>query len=104
MMSDYGEGQRKPPTPVRHIDEQVEIFRKQLLSYSKTFHKLSSELPLFIYKNRMIQSDILNDFYEQSSVLQGLLREIMDEDISGETIESTYCRQCNNDPEEEEEE
>ena len=35
----------------------------------------------------MIQSDLLNDLYERSSLLQGLLREIMEQELNAETFE-----------------
>lgn len=99
MMSDYGG--RGTEQPIRHIDEQIKIFRKQLLSQSKTFHKFSSELPYVVYKNKLVQQDTINLLDDLFFKLKRLLTEIMENDISGETIQSTtYCKQCGNEEEE----
>ena len=73
--------------PAQHISEQVSIYKKHLNHFSKYLSKFSSELPDFIYKNKMVQSDLLNDLYERSSLLQGLLREIMEQELNAETFE-----------------
>lgn len=70
----------------QHITEQIDFYKKQLTSFSKTLYKFSSELPHFMFKTKMVQADILQDLYEQSSLLEGLLREIMDDEFNGDTL------------------
>ena len=83
-------------SPQQHITDQLAIYKKQLTSFSKTYYKYSQELPNFMYKNKMIQFDILNDLYEQSSQLQGLLREIIDDEVNGETLRQLASFSSNN--------
>lgn len=105
--------------PPQHISEQITEFKKQLTSYSKIY----SKLPQFIYQNREIQDDMINYIYTSNSKLEGLLREIMEQEINGETFrriayyssqlnpssdpnnphQKCTCPHCNNKEDEEEE-
>ena len=82
--------------PPQHISEQITEFKKQLTSYSKIY----SKLPQFIYQNREIQDDMINYIYTSNSKLEGLLREIMEQEINGETFRriAYYSSQFNSDP------
>ena len=66
----------------QHITEQIEICKKQLHSHSKFY----SKLPQFLYANKMIQSDMLNEIYERNSLLEGLLREMIELELNEETL------------------
>lgn len=66
----------------QHISEQIELCKKQLNSHSKFY----SKLPQFLYKNKMIQADMLNEIYERNSLLEGLLREMIELELNEETL------------------
>ena len=66
----------------QHITEQIQIIKKQLNSHSKFY----SKLPQFLYKNKSIQEDMLYDIYQRNSILEGLLREIMEQELNEETF------------------
>jgi hypothetical protein len=91
----------------QHISEQVTEFNKQLKSYSKIY----SKLPQFIYQSKDIQSETLGYVYELNSKLEGLLRQIMEEELNGETFrrisheQKPYCPcpYCKRNDDEEEE-
>jgi hypothetical protein len=101
----------------QHITEQIEICKKQLHSHSNFY----SKLPQFLYKNKMIQSDMLNEIYERNSLLEGLLREMIELELNEETLRQVSssssfdghnnqqsgqhkctCPFCNRNPDEEE--
>ena len=90
----------------QHISEQITEFNKQLKSYSKTY----SKLPQFIYYSKDIQSETLGYIYELNSKLEGLLRQIQEEELNGETFKRISheqqrpcpCPYCNRNTEEEE--
>jgi len=98
----------------QHITEQIEICKKQLHSHSNFY----SRLPQFLYANKMIQADMLNEIYERNSLLEGLLREMIELELNEETLrqvsssfdghqqQSTHnkctCPFCNRNPEEDE--
>jgi hypothetical protein len=92
----------------QHINEQLSKYKKTLNSYSKTYSKLSQ----FIYQNKVIQIDTLEYIYKVNSELEGLLREIIHEEINGETLRQVpheyrpqcSCQYCTKDREAEEEE
>ncbi len=65
-----------------HITERIELCKKQLHSHSKFY----SKLPQFLYKNKMIQSDMLNEIYERNSLLEGLLRDMIELELNEETL------------------
>ena len=66
----------------QHITEQIEICKKQLHSHSNFY----SRLPQFLYANKMIQADMLNEIYERNSLLEGLLREMIELELNEETL------------------
>jgi len=66
----------------QHITEQIQIIKKQLNSHSKFY----SKLPQFLYKNKSIQEDMLYDVYQRNSILEGLLREIIEQELNEETF------------------
>ena len=66
----------------QHITEQIEICKKQLHSHSNFY----SKLPQFLYANKMIQADMLNEIYERNSLLEGLLREMIELELNEETL------------------
>ena len=100
----------------QHITEQIELCKKQLHSHSKFY----SKLPQFLYQNKMIQADTLNEIYERNSLLEGLLREMIELELNEETlrqVSSSFdghgqqqsgqhnkctCPFCNRNPEEDE--
>ncbi len=98
----------------QHITEQIEICKKELRSYSNFY----SKLPQFIHKNKSIQNDMLYDVYVNNSRLEGLLRDIMEQELNEETlrqVSSSFdghqtgqqhnkctCPFCNRNPEEDE--
>jgi len=97
----------------QHITEQIELCKKQLSSHSKFY----SKLPQFLYKNKTIQVDMLNEIYERNSLLEGLLREMIELELNEETLRQVSsfghnqvsdtqrkcnCPFCNRNPEEDE--
>jgi hypothetical protein len=66
----------------QHISEVIELCKKQLSYHSKFY----SKLPEFLYKDRLVQADMLNDVYERNSQLEGLLREIIENELNEETL------------------
>src|SRR5688500_11016572 len=76
--------------------ELLQDIKKHTLSFSKYYTKLgNSEISQFIYKDREIQSMMLEDIYKNHSRLEQLLREIMEYDINAETF-SRYQQVNNN--------
>jgi hypothetical protein len=65
-----------------HISEVIELCKKQLSSHSKFY----SKLPQFLYRDKLVQADMLNEIYERNSLLEGLLREIMEQELNEETL------------------
>jgi len=97
----------------QHITEQIELCKKELRSYSNFY----SKLPQFIHKNKSIQEDMLYDIYINNSKLEGLLRDIMEQELNEETLRQVSsfghnqvsdtqrkcnCPFCNRNPEEDE--
>ena len=66
-----------------HISEVIEDYKTELIGYSKDYSKIVSDLQDFISKDKTVQQRMLQEIYERHSELEGLLRDIIEDDING---------------------
>lgn len=79
---------------VEHIDDIREEYRKKLLPFIKFYSKLSStELPQFMNKDSELQTDIYNMLLVHNSELEELLRDIMEDELNGDSGSRTTSKE-----------
>lgn len=74
----------------QHISEVIDDYKTELNGYSKDYQKIILNLQNFLSKDKTDQQRMLEEIYGQHSELEGLLREIISEDING-TSTGTEC-------------
>ena len=75
---------------VEHIDDIREEYRKKLLPFIKFYDKLANrELQQFMNRPEDIQVDIYNLVLTNNSLLEEILRNMMEEELNGSNSSTT---------------